>query len=680
MQVANRARWYINRLRLMQPAEVCYRLCKQVQVTLERARAGGEPRLSQPSFRQFGKAWCEVFPAVDHAWAFAEINAAERILQGRWKIFALHDVPLGFPPNWNRDPLTGVQAPTVFGRSLDYRDESRVGNIKYLWEPSRHLELVTLAQAWRASGDRRFLDGATTLLVSWFEQCPFPWGVHWSSSLENAVRLVNWAVAWHLLGGAESALFDGESGQALLKCWLDQAYLHQRFIARHFSRHSSANNHLLGELMGLYIGSLTWPCWAESALWLDQSQAQFEREALCQNWEDGVNKEQGIYYHHEVVDMMLLCALFGRANGREFTASFWHRLEAMLDFLDATMDVGGHVPMFGDADDALMVRFDPRPEFDPFASLLYTGAELFGKPHWRRGVAQDPKTNWLLGLKASPEPVAQGHASLLTLIPQQAVTVRAFPLGGYWVMSAALGTPDEVRLVADAGPLGYLSIAAHGHADALSFVLSLGGREVLVDPGTFAYHTQKVWRDYFRGTSAHSTLRIDGRDQSEIGGNFMWLHKARAWCIACTHSDESADWLAEHDGYLRLDDPVAHRRRIEFRPAEGLIRVTDTVDCKRRHLLEWHWHLAPECTIDLKDAQALVGLGDWQLTVLAPEPQTPFELWRGEVNPPMGWVSRRFDHKQPSPTLRWARTTDGSGEFVTEFRFRRATDLEIATT
>ena len=118
-------------------------------------------------------------------------------------------------------------------------------------------------------------------------------------------------------------------------------------------------------------------------------------------------------------------------------------------------------------------------------------------------------------------------------------------------------------------PWATQSIAAHGHADALAFTLSVGGREFLVDPGTYAYHTQGAWRSYFRGTAAHNTVRVDGRDQSQPGGNFMWLRKAPAGCNLWRTSVERDVFEGWHGGYAGLADPVMHRRRIALESARG---------------------------------------------------------------------------------------------------------------
>jgi hypothetical protein len=351
-------------------------------------------------------------------------------------------------------------------------------------------------------------------------------------------------------------VFAGADGHAFLRRWLDSIYLHCHFIAGHFSKYSSANNHLFGEYMGLFIGALTWPCWNESARWLETAQAGLEQEALRQNGPDGVNREQAIWYQHEVADMMLLCGLAGKANGVAFPAAWWSRLETMLEFIAALMDVGGRVPMIGDSDDAVMVRFSREP-IQCLSFVAATGRCCSERARIsRKAGAFDDKSRWLLGRWG------REFVRLAALSLSGGLTKRAFPEGGYYILGDRFDTPDEVRIVADAGPLGYLSIAAHGHADALAFTLSAGGREILIDPGTYAYHTQKKWRDYFRGTSAHNTVRVDGLDQSMIGGNFMWLKHARAWCEQW-ESDAGRDFFAgAHDGYrhCRTRCCTAHAR------------------------------------------------------------------------------------------------------------------------
>jgi uncharacterized heparinase superfamily protein len=97
-------------------------------------------------------------------------------------------------------------------------------------------------------------------------------------------------------------------------------------------------------------------------------------------------------------------------------------------------------------------------------------------------------------------------------------------------MGSNFETDREIRIIIDSGELGYLSIAAHGHADALAFTMSVAGKEILVDPGTYSYHTLPRWRNYFRGTAAHNTVVVDGKNQSVIGGNFMWVKHASAAC------------------------------------------------------------------------------------------------------------------------------------------------------
>ena len=654
----------------MGASEIAYRFRQALQTRLELYGYGSISPTTTTNDKYGAACWSKTARDFD---VDLYVDSANRILAGRFDVFSLQNLKLGFPPSWNRDPKTGTNAPMVFGKLLNYRDQRLVGNIKYLWEPNRHLELVTIAQAWNLTRDIRYVDGCRQLLDSWFEQCPYPLGPNWVSSLEHGIRLVNWAVAWQLLGSEESPLFAGQKGKAFLRRWQDAVYYHCRFIAGHLSRYSSANNHLLGELMGLFIATLTWPLWSESERWLELARLEFQIEVLKQNSIDGVNREQAVWYHHEVADMMLLCGLIGKSNGVEFDQEYWNRLEDMLGFVAAIMDLEGHVPMIGDADDAVIVRFSREVDFNPFRSLLATGALIFKREDFAIKAGHfDDKSRWLLGDNCAGEFEQLSAATAYSTSPRQ-----SFSEGGYWVVGSDFDTNSEIRLVADAGPIGYLSIAAHGHADALAFTLSVAGQEVLIDPGTFAYHTQKKWRDYFRGTSAHNTVRVDGLDQSVIGGNFMWHKHATVRCVDW-HPGETLDyWVGEHDGYRRLSDPVVHRRELLFDKRENQVEVIDTLKCENHHEVEVYWHTAEACKVEMNNNKICVNNGSSVLTMSMSSASLRPEIVHARETPtPLGWISRSFDEKFPITTIVWRGSINGTTKLVSVLRIEISSKID----
>jgi Heparinase II/III-like protein/Heparinase II/III N-terminus len=634
--------WKLNRLRAMGCAEVFYRFRHALRAKLEEKGYGlADASIPAEKLEVKYKSFSYAFDQDLYR------NAADKILAGRYDIFSLHDIELGFPPQWNRDCRTGTLAPLIFGKTLNYRDEEIVGDIKYLWEPNRHLELVTLAQAYHLTTDLRYAIGIRSLLLSWFGQCPYPLGPNWSSSLEHAVRLVNWAYVWLLLGGESSPLFFEAEGNSFRGKWLQVIYQHCYFISKHFSKFSSANNHLLGEYMGLFVASVTWPLWSESAGWQSLAYKGFVSESLIQNFADGVNREQAVWYHHEVADMMILCAVLGQENAVTFPAEFWSRLESMLEYISSLMDVGGNMPAFGDSDDATMVRFCPKSDFNVFKSLLATGALLFKRRDFKEKAGPlDDKSRWLLGdqIVADYENLAGPYVS----------PIRCdYPLGGYYVMGSKFDCLDEIRIVVDCAPLGYLSIAAHGHADALSFTLSVAGLEILIDPGTYAYHTQKLWRDYFRSTRAHNTVCVDSLDQSVITGNFMWSKHAEANLELWESTADFDKLVGRHTGYLRLDDPVLHRREIMYFKESHELVIKDYLECTQRHFIELHWHCHEKANVSLLNGDVQIIRDQVKVSVCLPDPRFTARLARGEESPPLGWSSRKFDSKEPITTIVW---------------------------
>lgn len=658
LKIREKTVWYANRLRLMSVSEMAYRARSRVSNLAVFSSVGIVKTPVHISGAGAEISWILLSQGgIDDVDYRARADAE---LRGEMKIFAQEDARLDSTPNWNRDPSTGTVAPLTFGKTLNYRDPSLVGDIKYLWEPNRHLQLTHLAQAWSLTQDQQYLDGLRGQLTSWLDQCPYPKGPNWTSSLELAIRLINWSFVWQLTGGAEGPLVAGPNGRAFRERWLTSIYQHAHFIQGHYSRYSSANNHLIGEAAGVVVAAATWPFWNQMGAWGKRARSILREEALRQNAPDGVNREQAISYLQFVWDFLFIAAKASEAAGEPFDAVFWTQLESMLDFLAAIMDSGCHVPMIGDADDGYIVTLDPSSEFCPYRSLLATGAILFKRPDFKRKAGRlDDKTRWLLGADA------EGAFEALPMIEPGPPARCDFPEGGYLVLGKDFETKREARCVIDCGPLGYLSIAAHGHADALAFTLSLGGREFLIDPGTYAYHTQPFWRNYFRSTAAHNTVRVDGLDQSVIGGNFMWLDKARASRVEWVPGETLDRFVGMHDGYRRLKDPVTHSREFQFDKTDDRLIVTDRLVCAGVHEVERFFHFAEDCVVEACDGGVIARRDGCSLTIRVAD--GALSLYQGDESVPLGWVSRRFDVKVPTTTIVFRQRIYGNTSLVTYF-------------
>jgi len=436
-------------------------------------------------------------------------------------------------------------------------------------------------------------------------------------------------------------------GTEFRKRWLAAVREHLEYLAGHLSSHSSANNHLIGEASGLFIGGVCYR-FPRSGSWIRRGKEILEREARAQTWPDGVNKEQALGYQAFVFDFLLLSGLLGDRNGISFSTEYWRILESMAEFIAALIDERDEVPHIGDEDDGHVVRFSFQPSFRTFRSLLTTAGRRFRRPDLLpTGEGEDEKTYWLLGQEGSD----------LRPAPQRASRpARAFKDGGYFLVPG-----QNAELLFDCGPLGYLSLAAHGHADALSVLLRYRGRWFLIDSGTYAYHTNQRWRDYFRGTAAHNTILCDGLDQSAPGGNFLWSTKAQ--CTLLGWDGQTAHGL--HDGYTRLADPVIHEREVTYLEAEGAYRIIDRIRARGRHHLRQSWHFGPACTCRREDRGWVIDNGGVRLR-LVPDAQAGEQaLYQGSLDPMAGWSSPGYDRKVPAPTITTAATVDGGTEFVT---------------
>jgi Heparinase II/III-like protein/Heparinase II/III N-terminus len=632
-----KANWYLSRLASMHPAEIAWRARCAAKIPFDWARWKTQARAPRPN-------WCE-FQPDSYAVKIHSCGAP----MGHIHLFDL-EFPVGFDFDWHHDYRYDRQVERRFAGNLNIRDTNVVSDIKYVWEPNRHQHLSALAFAANAQEQTDYI---VRSIDSWLRANPYLEGVHWTSSLELGERLISWALLYPRIAAYVAGDADFRSR------WLASIYQQLARISGKLSLHSSANNHLIGELAGLFVGATCFNFWPECSRWREFARESLEREILIQIGEDGVNREQAVSYHLFTLELFLLAYLVGRQSGTSFAESYAKRLHAMTAFIDAIATAKGDLPWYGDSDDARGFLFSE--DESSLEVTLQLGGLVFNEPKWLR-------------FRNSPTSAARALApDLLYRLDQKRLDTapaarQLFPDAGL----ACLCTLDgSIRLLMDFGPLGFPAPAGHGHADALAIWLAIADEYFLIDSGTYAYHSHPEWRTYFRSTAAHNTVRIDGRDQSEMAGRFLWSSKATARLLHFESNSEHAIIAAEHDGYMRLSDPVKHKRKINFDRHTGNLSVEDHFSSYGRHEVEILFHVHEEAELlEVRSGDAKIFWRGRAINFSSPDCSTTWEILRGSEEPKLGWRSHRFNEKQPIPALRIRKEIDGATTICTHLRIQ----------
>ncbi|KUF16744.1 heparinase II/III family protein [Streptomyces silvensis] len=650
------AGWYLRRLSRMRPREVGGR----VGDTVRRRRW----RTAQPAVPAVtGTRFTAVLPpgtiaAVPPDAAKRLVAQADRLLAGHAEFFGVDRDDLA-DPDWWYDPKTGRRAPSGYAFDVPYRDEGAVGDIKQIWEPSRHQYLTVLAAAYAVTGDERYAERVAEHLRSWWAANPPLRGVHWISGIELGIRLLSWVWIRRLLDGwpGAASLFE-DNPVARTQIWH-----HQRWLAAFPSRGSSANNHVVAEAAGQFAAACAFGWFPASGRWRADALRSLERQLRNNTFRSGLNRELATEYHGLVLELGLAALAEADAARVPVPASVRLVLLRMCDALAAVVDNRLRPPRQGDADDGHGLVVDGAGT-DRWGSLLATGDAVFGRlAWWPRVTGTDVRTPLLAALIRP-----YGRNGTAPAVSRPASRPAHFGDAGMTILRG----PGEIWCRCDGGPHGFLSIAAHAHADALSVEVRHDGVDVLADPGTFCYHGEPEWRQYFRSTLGHNTLELDGTDQSVSGGPFLWTRHARSRVLVADTTGATdggtSCWRAEHDGY----QGSVHRRQVELVAASREVRVLDEVRGPRR-AVRLAFHLGPTVTADLAGNRAALTWardGEDRAAVLDLPGELSWRAHRGETGPPLGWYSPGFGRKEPTTTLIGTGFTGGAQGFTTVLGFR----------
>jgi uncharacterized heparinase superfamily protein len=540
--------WYARRLGRMSGLEVVHRVVEQSKKMTDARRGFGWNRFSAFDGPLEGMPGLAPARASTAHPDVSSIDAGTfRLLGQQWPLRA-RDRPWHVQDGtWHRDPVSGNLWPGAgtFAYQIPYRHERRFGDVKFVWELNR-LQILQVLAAAGAHGS--VLD----ILESWMQANPPFGGVNWTSGIEAASRVASLLVVL--------ALVDPELRRELDPLARRFLSAHVYWIARYPSLYSSANNHRIAELAALFLANTCAPGLPGAARCVAASRGGLEKAVLDLFHPDGVGAEQSPTYAAYSLEWLALAGLAAEKAGTPFSSTFYSRLRAAATHLRWIMDDGGRVPRIGDEDEGRVLASHLHREDRFVASVVALLARWLRDPTLQPPSADPHLRDRLSPVRAVASTSAESRpthppvASASRTAPQ----IKVFPHGGYTV---ARTETERGSLVAvfDHGPLGFGSIAAHGHADALAIWLHWGDEAILVDAGTYLYHAGGSDRDLFRGTRVHNTLELEGVDQSVIAGPFNWSRHARALVV-----DRTATSLTgEHDGYFRRFG-VIHRRGLFF--------------------------------------------------------------------------------------------------------------------
>lgn len=323
--------------------------------------------------------------------------------------------------------------------------------------------------------------------------------------------------------------------------FLDDLALHAGFVRANLE-HDVGGNHVVKNLKAV-VGL---------GVFLDDEPLvatglrQLERELPTQVLADGGHFELSPSYHCQVLcDLSDVSALVDAA-GRKGPASLGPAIAAMRRWLGAMRMPDGDVPLFNDC--------------------VLVGADL---------------------------------VDLLGPLPGPALRLTVLQPSGYLVARPS----PRLHLVADVGPPCPPTLPAHAHADCLSFELAVDGRRLVAGAGTSTYQPGRQ-RQYERSTAAHSTVTVDGADQTEVWSTFRAARRARATLERAVDDGSTIEVSASHDGYRRLPGRPEHRRT--WRVDDTGIEILDEVTGAGAHRVEAFLHLLG----DARRTDAGISTGD----------------------------------------------------------------------
>ena len=465
---------------------------------------------------------------------------------------------------WTEDFFTKFQYKSCFYMDARRQAILKGTDVKVPWEIARMQSLFSLGLAYRASTNEKYVSKIIDIIRDFVICCPYKDGVNWNVSMEVSIRISNILLACELV--KDSQLFD-ESFKRLLA---QIVYEHMIHIRKNIENEKDGGNHLLADILGLAVTSAAMPFLPGASDCAAYAQKMIHKELMRQVLADGGHFEGSVSYHRLVGEILCFSVLAQQKLGFSLTSEENERLLKMGEFTHSLRMPNGLVPQFGDNDSGRVFQLtnENTRDHDSFINLVTTvvsGRIVY--PNKKDGFFVFAPEDTLVDRKLFPAAKICEYPYFKLIKVQNNNLYLAF----------CGMTPELVNKV------------GHSHNDLLSFWLTVGDEEFIVDPGSGEYTGNIEVRNKLRSVNNHSTVSIDRHEQRQIPDDptqvFMWRSTAES-SLNCEQRQNDIRIKGKCSYILPSGKLVTHERIIDM--VDNRIRFHDIVS-----------DLEKECSISL---------------------------------------------------------------------------------
>lgn len=494
-------KWIINRAKIMNYREVfhrirCFLYDKKIENGYRLKREVYDFNfINLPEFYGIGSEYNKEF-----------IENTKNILNNRINIFGI-DLNLNYENKFITDPLSRIKWDKNIYFKCNYKKEKLPGDVKLIWEINKQQYLLDLGLAYKITKDKIYAEKILNEINEWIEENEEYIGINWTSGLEISLRGISWIYALSLI--EDYIKINNISINEILHYIRVKA----EFIYNRLSLYSSANNHLIGELTFILHSAFFINC-KEKNKWIKKSIELLNEQINNQFFIDGINKEQSVNYQIHTMELYFLSEYILNKNGLRLKRNAVNILKKACFYLDKISEKDGTVFNIGDEDGGHILKLQKNCsniiDILQFGVLILNDYKIYGK----KDKLIDYKILMLFGEKYLE------FINDNTNFKDDDKKYYLFKKGGMFIKDGFINElPYKASI--DFGEIGMAPLNAHAHSDILSFNLNIDNKPFLVDCGTYKYHNDEGFRNYFKSVKAHNTVSINRKNQFEFLGKFM---------------------------------------------------------------------------------------------------------------------------------------------------------------